>query len=235
MKQKIIDQMATLVAKDSLNFNKYDKKDLNEYDGPFIWNVREGKYTTLLKLDWPRYVEYLRTEAGQYIFAQGQDCGTMILNFYDGDHKWYVYFPEDEELTPSTLDKCRRLYKNFMSDVLGFVSREGITLPTNFKIPVYIECEIGYLKEQLRYAEERHDTSLIDCLRRFHKYIKTSSADKVFIYKDYAERSFTFCLCGANGELRMNGGIIFHGYPSEGYKTGSSVQLTPTYGWSIHT
>lgn len=236
MKQTILNQMATLVANNATDFHKYDKEALKDYDGTFIWNVRDNKYTTLIKLDWKSYENWLRTEEGQYAFAQKQDYAAFSLNYpVSKDGKWYVYFEEDEQIVEQPIEKCRALYKNFTSDVLGVLMREGITLPTDFKVPVKIECGISYLKEQLRYAEEHNDKSLINCLRRFHDYCKYSSKDHVIIYKDFEERSFTFGLYRDNGECQMNGGIIFHGYPDEGYKVGSSVQLTPQYGWQIHT
>lgn len=90
------------------------------------------------------------------------------------------------------------------------------------------------IKKQLQYAEEHNDKSLINCLRRFRNWTYLGDNHQIRISKDWAERSFFFS--EEKGEkIGICGGIIYHGYPEEGYKTNLSIQLTPNYGWSIHT
>lgn len=62
---------------------------------------------------------------------------------------------------------------------------------------------------------------------------------EVNVYSDWEKHSFYFEEEykdeDLKGKVSLNGGIIFHGVPEEGYRPAMSVQLCPSYGWSIHT
>ena len=55
------------------------------------------------------------------------------------------------------------------------------------------------------------------------------------ISSDFCEHSFGFSDQRVNGQISLCGGIIFHGFPDEGYTENGSVMLSPSYGWSRHT
>lgn len=62
---------------------------------------------------------------------------------------------------------------------------------------------------------------------------------EIHIGSDWAEHSFSFWeeylredLKGRDG---ICGGIIYHGCEKEGYRTGGSTMIAPSYGWHIHT
>jgi len=61
----------------------------------------------------------------------------------------------------------------------------------------------------------------------------------IHIANDYDKNSFMFwqeyLREDLKGKTGIVGGIIYHGCPSDGYKDNFSVQLSPSYGWSIHT
>jgi hypothetical protein len=92
----------------------------------------------------------------------------------------------------------------------------------------------GKLEEQLQFAASINDNSLKDCLMRM---FAVESRQKVehHIYPDWAKRSFAFGRYREDGTLALNGGIIYHGSPNEGYQEGGSVQIEPSYGWQTHT
>ena len=62
---------------------------------------------------------------------------------------------------------------------------------------------------------------------------------EIHIGNDFAENCFSFwqeyLREDLKGKTGIVGGIIYHGCPSDGYKENYSVQLSPSYGWSIHT
>lgn len=229
--------MRSLCAEDNKDI-QYDVEALENYDGAFIWCVRDGdKYTDLIKLDWDKYCDYLSTERGKYHFAQCGDYARGILNYRKNDEscKWFIHYKSTTDLKPVSWNECDRLYSGFIKDVLGTVQHEGFVLPTNFKIPLHFGCEFSYVMKQVRYAQKHNDTSLMECLRRLRNYFKVSDYDEIIVYKDFTDRSFVWSHKSRGGKLEMNGGLIFHGYPSEGYRVNGSVQLEHKYGWSIHT
>ena len=61
--------------------------------------------------------------------------------------------------------------------------------------------------------------------------------ESVIINKDFARYSFGFVIANhVTNEVRMNGGIIFHGQLENGtYEETFSIQLSPSDGWDIHT
>lgn len=82
--------------------------------------------------------------------------------------------------------------------------------------------------EQLKKEE-----SLQQCMHSLEKWDGI-----ITIYSDYDPLSFCFQQTYPNGQLGINGGIIFHG-KRDGYGNGSaptfSTCITPTQGYRIHT
>lgn len=105
-----------------------------------------------------------------------------------------------------------------------------------------------YFVEQMKYAHEIGDKSLLECLGRLAYYESGKCEDhpdgwpyddsrccsQVHIHKDFDDHSFVWSWVDRNGKLIMNGGLIFHGTPGSP-DTSHSVTLDRTYGWSIHT
>ncbi len=238
MKQIIIDKMTEIISNpkydDSFclkDFEKYDKEYLKNYDGSFIWCLRPAN-THIIKTDMSIFEDELEnSEAARYLFMQGQSTLDYIP-----DSKEYVYLYHDgtgmfpdliyvkyEDIVKWAKNKKEKLMKKY-ADIL----------PKDLKVKINLNCGIGYMKEQLEYAKKIGDTSLLDCLARFRRCTKLSDDHKVVITKDYAARSFFFCE-EVHGVQRLCGGIIYHGSKDEGYRTADAVQLSPSYGWQIHT
>ena len=82
-------------------------------------------------------------------------------------------------------------------------------------------------------AQLAKEKSLKQCLHSLEKW-----QGIITIYSDYDPLSFCFQQTYFNGQLGINGGIIFHG-KRDGYGNGSaptfSTCLQPTSGYSIHT
>jgi len=101
------------------------------------------------------------------------------------------------------------------------------------------DCTEGKLQEQLDFAKSINDPSLQNCLDRLKNvednYKERGQEIETEIYPDWVKRSFAFCRKTSEGQFMMNGGIIYHGSPNEGYQEGGSVQIEPSYGWQTHT
>lgn len=237
MKESVLNVMQryvdSIMENDKRDFEFYDKNELKDYDGDFIWNVR-GWGTSLYMIDTDAVVKALtESETARYSY------GRAAKKHYLAD---YIYLPADGEtfvyvngvFEKSTPDFAKELYKDRMLEAISIYERDGGKMPENYELEVKFRCSISYVKEQLRYAEKHNDKSLISSLKRMRCWQKLSDNDCVEVYQDFADRSFTFAHI-RDGRCVLNGGIIFHGYPEEGYTTGGSIQLTPSYGWQIHT
>lgn len=112
---------------------------------------------------------------------------------------------------------------------------ENGPLPANTKVPVIIRgVSITKLKELVADCRKHNNDSLMDCLRRFHNYLRVAADQYIEVHYNSAWKEFTFSEY-TNGKEGLVGGIIFHGWPETGYQTNGSVQLDPHYGWSTHT
>lgn len=87
----------------------------------------------------------------------------------------------------------------------------------------------------MRAAREHYDKTFSECVMRLMGFYAWEDVAEVNVYSDFGEHCFYFTVKRENGSVSMNGGMIFHGFPGEGYKQNGSVQLSPAYGWQIHT
>lgn len=103
-----------------------------------------------------------------------------------------------------------------------------------------IHCKEA-LKEALDLAYEHEDTTLRNILKRLMEREMNAQLDgeemTIHIRRESGgKHCFLFSEVWANpNKYGLVGGIIFHGFPETGYKENFSVQLTPEYGWQMHT
>ena len=148
----------------------------------------------------------------------------------------YIYYPGgDIYLKEVDYDWCIEYLKTKRMTVESNFEMRGGKFPEDLKIRMHFSPGmLGYVKEQLKYAEEHNDTSLINCLRRLRGRRKLSDTHVICVSRDYYDRCFMFYESSKERQF-VSGGIIFHGYEDEGYQKNGSVQLDHSYGWSIHT
>ena len=241
MNGTIIKQMSQIVRdvmqSNQSDFTDYDVKSLSDYDGSFIWFVHPS-HTYLCKLSHKVLSEMVETETGLYQVLQRNTSPDAYLSETVCGKDTMLFLYDGAKLTQISLEFAKGYWAGLREWVLlQWQAYNGMTeLPTDFSIPIVFaspETE-AYFKEQLEYAEKHNDKSLSNCMERLTHRIKMSSDHIVRISQDYQERSFLFCHY-YGGQPHDNGGIIFHGYPDEGYRVANSVQLSPSYGWSTHT
>lgn len=233
MKREIIKQMIEIAGSDRAGDLSYDIMALANYDGQFVWSIYGERYTGLQKCSKELITKELNTERGKYYFANN---GFPFMLQTWADSKFYWCGAEGSnhlvEITKEqAIGWCKRQYEEALLDWKS----EGNEFPTKLIVgDLKINCPIDYLQEQLKYAEEHKDDSLSSIIQRLENRPRVADNHYLQIDKDCTERSFIFTEV-VNGVVEMRGGIIFHGYPDEGYKENCSVQLAPTYGWQMHT
>jgi len=90
-------------------------------------------------------------------------------------------------------------------------------------------------EEALRDGQIKYEQSLQYMLVKMMNFARWENVDEVRICADFGEHCFGFGIIRKDGTMSLNGGIIFHGLPDEGYKTNGSVEISPEYGWATHT
>lgn len=240
MTQEVINKMAEIVQNTMTMFQsdfEQDKKTLDGYFGKFIWQIAPTH--THLHICGNDYLNKLvEEERVRYAWCQGDTWADACIDIAQEDEKFYCYDDETDEFYETTKEDAKTKWGISKRAALNRWSLYScMALPTDFKVRIeFASLETRrYFIEQLRYASQHNDNSLIDCVRRFRNYRKAGAQHKIVISRDFADRSFQFYEDYGNSKYGLNGGIIFHGYPSEGYRENFSVQLTPSYGWSIHT
>lgn len=101
-----------------------------------------------------------------------------------------------------------------------------------FKINIH--CKEKWFKA-MELSRENHDETFSKCFMRLLSCCNWWNVSELNIGSDFCEHSFTFSICREDGSVSLNGGMIFHGFPKDGYRENGSVQIEPEYGWSIHT
>lgn len=100
---------------------------------------------------------------------------------------------------------------------------------------IKITCEERWYKAQ-KLANEHYDDSLDRCvINLMHHMHANSDVKQIVISADFCENCFFFSEFDKDGNAGLCGGIIFHGYPEDGYQENGSVMISPSYGWQIHT
>lgn len=205
-------------------------------DTQFFWlgyNNSRGSGTVLVVLDEDSWYE---TEAGR--LAMFRDFKFPIRNmayfggengdfhYYDGKEIGEIYYAEFQEIYR---DLCSPEYER--QKRLHTAEYEARNKPLEL---VYSDDAIKALVADEAFAREMGDTSLMECLETLRRYARMALDHKVYITPDIDARCYNFSE-RINGRPQIYGGIIYHGSPKEGYRENNACQLTPSYGWQIHT
>lgn len=235
---ELIKQMRGIVKKTMKAF----QSDFDDYDEPYIaaatpdkfpmvWIVGES-HTYLLKLQEYREA-FISNEAVRYSYVQNDDSFSYIFDSLDKGDRIFVLSKESAVEVP--IDTARGLVEATVEAAVTRWEKENGPLPENRKVEVrFKNCPPSILKKLVRECEEHGDASLLSALRRFQHYRRVSDRHTVVVTYHPSYNDFTFCEY-IGGEPRINGGIVFHGWPETGYEYNDAYQLTPTYGWSVHT
>lgn len=237
MNEKIINKMSHIVA----NTMKSFQSDFENWDKPYVATADESKFpmlwivakthTYLLKLG--GYEEIFNNdEAARYAYAQGGDPYTVYLSWLGGDK---IYLITQEDVKETTEKAAHSVIRDMVTPVVVRWKAKNGPLPKNFKLPIrFNNLSLSKLKEMFRTEEGREGNTLIKTLHNFRNYRRTALDHYLQLSYNPGWKEFTFCEY-RNGKQGLVGGVIFHGWPETGYQENYAVQLTPSYGWSIHT
>lgn len=238
MKEKIIKQMEAVVADVMTDYQSdffnYDKPRIEspEFKFPCIWIVG-AMHTHRLELG--NYQDFFyEAESMRYDYLRDSN---PYAYFTDTTNyaKDYWFLVTENGLQSINREQAKSAIKDYVTPAVKAWERDNGPLPKLTKVPVYIhDTTFGKLKKLFAECQAHGDNSLMECLRRFHSHRRVSSDQCVKVYYNERYNEFSFGEY-INGQCRMNGGIIFHGWPETGYEENGSVQLDPRYGWSSHT
>ena len=237
MDKCIIDEMRSYLSEDEScikDFEKYDIKELEENWEPFFWMVREYG-TSLLHIGPSRMNNLFRNEASRFQIFRDNDAPIASLKYWGDNGR--IFFYDGFQLVEIHSIDIECIYANIWHNEIERVKEEHIDEFEMCDKPLEIrmeECVAAKLDASMAFAKSISDTSLEECLARLSKHSRFGVDHYITLMSDFSEHGYLF-FENLNGECRMNGGIIYHGNPKEGYKENSSVQINHSYGWSIHT
>ena len=233
MKREIIKQMIQIAGSERADDLSYDIAVLKDYEEQFVWSI-SGTTCTALQLCSKEIIKFqLNTESGRYRYAR--DGHRLWICDHDDSKYYWCGAKGSNQLIEITRTQAENWSGMQYEEALQEWKADGNEFPTRLIVgELKINCPATYLEEQLQYAKKHNDNSLDNILKRLSDRPRCADNHYIHIDKDFAERSFIFTEF-INGKVEMRGGIIFHGYPDEGYKENCSVQLTPLYGWQVHT
>lgn len=236
----ILNKMADIVVKTMTafqsDFEKYDKEYITK-EGvnafPFLWMVHKS-HTYLIRLSEIRK-DYFESERLRYDIAQG--CSWIHAYLWPTGMKVTedIYFVTKDNVTQISLEQARNIARDSIKTAVAAWEQEYEKLPTKFKVSVEIGgISLSKLKGLIQDCRSHNDDSLLNCMKRFHNYRQQAKDHNVSVWYNEYCNEFSFAEM-VNGECRLNGAIVFHGWPESGYRKNNSVQLTPKYGWASHT
>lgn len=234
MKREIIKQMIEIAGSKRAGDLSYDIMSLKDYEGQFVWSISGETITSLQKCSKKLIKDDLLTERGKYFYARN---GCQLLIFHHADSRYFWCGADGSNiLTEISREKAEEWVKLQYQDALHDLECGiGFRLPVQTTVGELIfDCGDEYLQEQLKFAEDHGDDSLKCIFERLKNYPRCADDHKIYISKDICDRSFIFTE-RINGNVNLCGGIIYHGYPKEGYVQNSSIQLDKSFGWSMHT
>ena len=216
------------------DFEKYDKPYIESDDAkfPMIWIVGRS-HTFLLRLG--EYQErFFSNERVRWAYINGDNTFDSYLDYYKHDND-QIFLITESAISEINIPQARSAIQDYVQPaVLAWIEQNG-PLPKKSKVTVKIQnISISRMKELIDECRKHNDGSLLSCLKRFHQYIRVAADQFITVSYNPGCKEFTFWET-INGKTGLVGGIVFHGWPESGYQTNNSVQLTPQYGWAIHT
>lgn len=237
-KSQLLDTMASVVEEVMTSFKSdfyehdFDAISKPDFKFPFIWIVGES-HTHLLLLGGYRDA-FFGGEATRYAYVREHNPYQYYLNNnYFADDRWYLVTEDGLRLIDR--NQAKAAIMDYVTPAVNAWIEENGPLSKNEKLKVKLEgISISELKELVAECRVHGNDSLMDCLKRFHSYTRSASDQYIEMCYFPPYKEFNFCEY-TNGRIGLVGGIIFHGWPETGYKENGSVQLSPCYGWPIHT
>lgn len=237
MKTDILNKMVEIVANTMTSFQSdfedYDRKYIEsvEVKFPMIWIVGTS-HTYLLKLG--EYKDWVfKNESVRYDYVAGNNQFDYYLTNYVKNDRLFLITEND--VNEINCQQAKSAIQDYVAPAVQAWIEQNGPLPQKTKVPIQIHnISLSKLKALITDCRKHGDDSLLSCLKRFHRYRRVATNQHIQVSYNPGYNEFTFCEV-TNGSIGLVGGIIFHGWSETGYQSNGSVQLSPQYGWSIHT
>lgn len=236
----ILNKMAEIVANTMTSFQsdfeKYDaeyvkREGVNAF--PFLWMVAPSHTYLLRFADFKK--DFFENEALRYRIVQKSSWYHAYLYPGCGEFMEKIYYVTVEGLREVSVGQAREIMQDIIVPVIAAWEKEHERIPVKSKVVVnFQDISLTRLKELIQDCRYHNNDTLLECLKRFHKYQQCAKDHKIIVKWNSCYQQFSFREL-INGEEHLSGGIVFHGWPETGYQSNKSVQLDPLYGWATHT
>lgn len=233
--QKMADVVDEVMKSFQTDFTEYDKPRIESVESkhfPFLWIVSE-LHTHMISLG--IYEEdFFNNLRMRYAYADGDDS----ISFYFEPR----YFKNTDLVFLITEDNIRKIdVKQAKSAIKDYTipayekwkALNGKIEPKRVKVKFDL-LSLSKLRELIEDCRKHNDDSLWTILRNFHNRRIYSEDHSITVkYREW-DNEFVW-IEHYNGEDKIIGHIVFHGWPETGYMTNGSIQIDPRYGWGSHT
>lgn len=225
METKIIEQMRKELYDTHLckqDFEKYDLKTFENTDEPFFWLVREHS-TTLCRIGATMIKQYFTSETSRMEIMRDPLFIIAGITYWNDNTNKYFYW-DGWKLHKIEKNDILHIFQNIWGTHIAELANK---YPEEFSMkdePLQLVMPpetANHVKEVKAIAQELHDDSFENCLKRLQNWRRKAIDHRIEIYNDFSKNSFGFTEV-INGENKIYGGIIMSPKASDGR-------------WSIHT
>lgn len=233
----VIKQMEGVVAtkgagcrSDFKNYNIHYIQRWRLKNYPLIWSVGEH-HASILDID--TYAKSFALDESQRL---GYVAEGMPFQYYTEYHKnddFYLIY--EDRIIKITTEEARWAIRHATLTAVSKWESENGPLPKKCKVKVrFPNVKLRDLKNMLYQDANEDSGTLFKCLKRLQKRSQRYLDHHINVYIRPGETEFGFRE-RYNNEDGLVGGIVYHGNPNKGYMQNNSFQLSPMYGWEIHT
>lgn len=231
----MVDVVEEKMRRFQTDFYDYDKPRVEECaakEFPFLWIVSE-LHTYMISLG--SYEEdFFNNFSTRNAYADGNDGISFYLESPTLHTTDRLFLITEDKIWEVDVNQARAAVKDYTIPAYEkWKELNGELIKTYVKIKFEF-ISFGELRKLIQDCDNHGDDSLLSIFKRFKQRRAVAEDHKIIIgYNPYAnEFSYKEYY---NGDTRLVGGIVFHGWPETGYQQNGSVQLVPQYGWASHS
>lgn len=228
---EVVEATMTLYKSDFYNVDK----SIIETEGfkfPIIWIVGRS-HTKMFQLG--NYKDdFFESESYRYDYLRNPNPWEyFFVESYYAQDKWFLI--TEDSFQSIDQEQAKAAIRDYVTPAVNAWIEENGPLPSLTKVPVKFKgATLSELKMLLADCRAHGSDSLFDCFKRRQTVCRIAADQYTVITYHKRWNEFVFCEY-VNGEERLAGHIVFHGWPETGYQINGSIQLDPRYGWSSHT
>lgn len=221
MKERVLKTMVAAVDNtmrfSKSDFYRYDLKTLATADEkePFLWCVRESA-TTLLMMSVDEEKERLNTnECCRFQFMQNPTVwidNLVSVSQWSGSRLFYYNGNTLREIpTERVVSYAKDIFMPVIEELKEYIMANFAEQDGGYTRKVNIEFCDNAFAEVMQIARTDEGVELLKALKRFHGRARRSADHKIYIARDFMDKSFTFVEMAGKETTRLNGGIIYNG------------------------